>query len=112
MEIPERLRELVDQLGQSLVQALANDPASRAFAQQIQEEGYDIALMLEATVALHRRESEPGEAETGESLEALDEETSIRSILPPPQLAPEPKPDATWSEEDKAFLRTFKIKLD
>ena len=58
MEIPENLREIVDRLGVALVKALANDESSRALVQEIQSYGFDMALMLEATVALHKREAD------------------------------------------------------
>jgi hypothetical protein len=99
MEIPENLREIVDRLGVALVKALANDASSRALVQEIQSYGFDMALMLEATVALHRREeAEPGgdgpEAEPAEGGFTLDQGGT------------------QWSEEDKAFLKTFKIALE
>ncbi len=95
MEIPEHLHELVDQLGKALVQALASDDISRSLAKKIQNEGFEVALMIEATVALHKRD----EAE----LPIPD------SALPPlePEITAVP-----WSDEDRAFLRTFKISLD
>lgn len=89
MDMPEPLRELVDQLGEALVRALATDPASRELVGRIQAQGFDVGLMLEATVALHKRE-EPG-AEAGAS---------------------EPDGPAVWSPEDRAFLKSFKIALD
>lgn len=99
MEIPEHLKEIVDRLGVALVRALANDESSRALVQEIQAHGFDMALMLEATVALHRRNDdesaggeEPGPAADNEF--TLDQEES------------------QWSEEDKAFLKTFKISLE
>jgi hypothetical protein len=101
MEIPEHLREIVDRLGVALVKALANDDESRALVQEIQAYGFDMALMLEATVALHKRSdsapSAEGEAEAGATAEA---EFSLE------------KDTGQWSEEDKAFLRTFKIALE
>jgi hypothetical protein len=105
MEIPEHLREIVDRLGVALVKALANDEQSRALVQEIQSFGFDMALMLEATVALHKREpeseqesgtgEEAGEAPSGEGGYTLDQGGT-------PQ----------WSEEDRAFLKTFKISLE
>jgi len=97
MEIPENLREIVDRLGVALVKALANDEHSRALVQEIQAYGFDMALMLEATVALHKRgeaerEPEAGAAQEGEF--TLDHG------------------EGQWSEEDKAFLKTFKIALE
>ncbi len=95
MEIPEHLHELVDQLGKALVQALATDDASRSLARKIQHEGFEVALMIEAIVALHKRD-------TNEAMEP-----SLESAVPDPELAATP-----WSDEDRAFLRTFKISLD
>jgi|GEM_PF-235431 hypothetical protein len=129
MEIPEKLREIVDRLGVALVRALANDESSRALVQEVQAFGFDMALMLEATVALHRREdpeTDP-DGENGKRDEAdaaPDGEGGKRS-------RDEGDPDAEagsgtgaragftlnptdgqWSEEDKAFLKTFKIALE
>ena len=92
MEIPENLREIVDRLGVALVKALANDASSRALVQEIQAYGFDMALMLEATVALHKRDE--GEAADEDAGFAVD------------------RGEGEWSEEDKAFLKTFKISLE
>jgi len=89
MEIPEHLREIVDRLGVALVKALANDESSRALVQEIQACGFDMALMLEATVALHKR----ADPDAGNGFSMDEGQTQ-------------------WSEEDKAFLKTFKISLD
>ncbi|BDU78485.1 hypothetical protein [Mesoterricola sediminis] len=88
MDIPDNLKALVDRLGESMVRALAQDPEVRTLAREVQEWGYDIALVMEATIALQPRSAleaeEPG--------------------------APEPEA-APWSEEDRAFLRTFRISM-
>ncbi|WP_005037292.1 hypothetical protein [Holophaga foetida] len=97
MEIPERLHELIEQLGQAIMRAMAEDPESRELAKKIQEEGFDVALMVEATVALHRRQPEVGEAPAEPGPD-----------LPPPQNQEED----SWSDEDRAFLRRFKISMD
>jgi len=101
MEIPEQLREIVDRLGVALVKALANDESSRALVQEIQAHGFDMALMLEATVALHKR-GEGGDGDDGE-----DETASQES-----EFTLNPGAGGEWSEEDKAFLKTFKISLE
>ena len=97
MEIPENLREIVDRLGVALVKALANDESSRALVLEIQAHGFDMALMLEATVALHKRHDGEDRGETGDPLEA---EFTLN------------QGGGQWSEEDKAFLKTFKISLE
>lgn len=94
MQIPENLREIVDRLSTAMVQALAKDEATRALARQIQSQGFDIALVLEATVALQPRE----DAEAFEPLS--DAEFTVGH-----------HGGTAWSEEDKAFLRTFRISM-
>jgi len=93
MEIPEHLREIVDRLGHALVEALANDQESRALVMELQAQGFDMALILEATVALRRRETHPG-------AEAPMQDGEFRLGNP-----------EAWSDEDRAFLHTFKISL-
>jgi hypothetical protein len=87
---------MVDRLGNALVEALANDEQSRALVQEIQAHGFEMALLLEATVALRRRED-------------ADLDTEPDGIEDPQDLVNES--GEPWSEEDKAFLRTFKISL-
>lgn len=91
LKIPENLKELVDRLGAAMVAALARDEDTRALARQIQAMGYDLALVVEATVALQPREGGTGPQE-GPGFTLAGEE---------PQ----------WSEADKAFLRTFRISM-
>ena len=99
MEIPEQLREIVDRLGLALVKALANDESSRALVQEIQAHGFDMALMLEATVALHKREDALDSDGEGEN-PSQESGFTLNSG------------QGEWSDEDKAFLKTFKISLE
>lgn len=108
MEIPEDLRQLIDRLGQALVQALVTDGPCRDLARQIQEGGYEVGLMIEATLALHRREkgSSPDEGEPETQMIHLQ-----TSDVPTRMEMPE-REGPRWSEEDRAFLQKFKISLD
>jgi hypothetical protein len=86
MEIPDDIHALVDRLGEAMVEALVNDPRSRELAARLQEKGYDLALVIEATVALTLRRPDGADGEA-----AAEED---------------------FSEDDKAFLRKFKISLE
>jgi len=114
MEIPEKLREIVDRLGVALVRALANDESSRALVQEVQAFGFDMALMLEATVALHKRtDEEHGPDGEGEGAEADPEAEAGPGIGIGIGTGFTINPtEGQWSEEDKAFLKTFKISLE
>ena len=60
-----------------------------------------MALMLEATVALHKRDDAGGAARSAEA-----------GLGRGGGLHPGPRTEGQWSEEDKAFLKTFKISLE
>lgn len=105
MEIPEDLRELVDRLGRALVQALVTDEQCRDLARQIQEHGYEIGLMIEATLALQRREEPATDQDAAPGAPPRVPEESPAAEAPQPETP-------SWSEEDRAFLQKFKISLD
>ncbi len=48
MDLPEDIRSLVNELGDSLVKALAEDDRCRDLAMLIQAKGYELFLVLEA----------------------------------------------------------------
>lgn len=56
MDLPEEIQKLVSDLGDSLLNSLAEDPACRELALRIQECGYDLCLVLEATHAPREEE--------------------------------------------------------
>jgi uncharacterized protein (UPF0335 family) len=98
MEIPEHLRDIVDRLGQALVEAMTTDEQSRALVLEIQSQGFDMALILEATVALRKR--------------IRDEEALLEDEMTEPGMEfVRHESGGQWSDEDKAFLKTFKISL-
>lgn len=104
MEIPEDLRELVDRLGQALVQALVTDEQCRDLARQIQEGGYEVGLMIEATLALRRHEE--GDEDQEAQIIHLQTADDLPRMDVPEREGPQ------WSEDDRAFLQKFKISLD
>lgn len=59
MDGREELPELVGELGEALVRALAEDPECRLLAHQIQALGFGLALSLEASPLGHEEDAEP-----------------------------------------------------
>lgn len=89
MELPERVRQLVSELGDAMAKALATDPRGREITAEIQAQGFDLVLGVEVALALRER----GTPEAARAPTA-------------------PAEDPAWSESDKAFLKTFRIALD
>jgi len=122
METPKEVRSLVDQLGQAFVQAIISDTAGQDIIKQIQETGFEVGIMLEATVALHQKDKEM----EGQEEECDDESMEIAEALAryfsrdysraarrrEPEDSCENIRNFEWSEEDKALLCNFRIRLD
>jgi len=107
-EMSEKVRELIDQLGRAFVQAIATDEAGRELLRQIQDTGFDVGILLEATVALHSKNDEDEDLRRGCPMYEAGSEWRETS-----------EPDVTqaaknfeWSEEDRALLCNFRISLE
>ena len=86
MDLPAHLHQLVSDLGDSLVKALAEDDHCRELAFQIQAKGYGLMLILEASPAVLAQRS--GEEADG------------------------PKATLPFSEDDLRLMQSFKIRMD
>jgi hypothetical protein len=102
-EVPREVKELVDQLGQMFVQALVSDEASRDVLKRIQERGFEVGILVEATVALHCK----GHGDEGGGAPEEDPQEIFRNIMEKTG-----KAEPEWSEEDRAMLCNFRISLD
>lgn len=74
----------MQQLGHAVNESLSESEAIAEVIGEIKREGYDVYLVLEATIGFNRREDSEEESEPGEN-------------------------DYSFSEQDQAFLRALKI---
>jgi hypothetical protein len=58
MELDDRLKELMKQLGVAINESLSESESVSAAMADIREAGYDVFLVLEATIGFHKREGE------------------------------------------------------
>lgn len=71
-----RLRELIQQLGEAIHESVIESEQIAGVVQDIRKQGFDVLLMLEATIGLNEvtsarsRQDEAGEAATEESVAA------------------------------------------
>jgi len=104
MKIPGEIRNLVDKLGQAMVRAVMADEVGRELIQQIQETGFDVGVLLEASVALHPKEPD-------DSNELLENASVMGNQFR--EAADEPgNTNYEWSEQDKALMCSFRISLE
>ncbi len=100
--VEERLKELMQDLGNAINESLSDSERIAAAIGEIKRSGYDVFLVLEATIGFNKRD----ESENGDE-NAEDE-----------QDAPEPtrRVDSTgkfrWTNQDQKFLKALKISVD
>ncbi len=87
----DHLKELMQELGNAINESLSESESMAEVIAAIRQSGYDVYLVLEATIGLNKRKSEGSGAE-------LDTGTPSG---PPSELS--------FTAQDEAFLRALKI---
>jgi len=91
--VDDRLKQLMQRLGEAINESLAESESISEVIGEIRGEGYDVFLVLEATIGLNKREEE-------------DDDSPARGYTTglPDQ--------ASFSEQDHAFLKALKITVE
>lgn len=105
--LDDRLKDLMQDLGNAINESLSDSDRIAEAIGEIKRAGYDVFLVLEATIGFNKRE-EGEEAEDGDLAEIAGELTAG---------PPEPKTRGrsgklSWTSQDQKFLRALKISLD
>ena len=85
-----RLRELIQQLGEAIHESVIESEHIAGVVQDIRKHGFDVLLMLEATIGLNELTTTPAEGEAEET-------------------AGEP---GTFTSHDLHFLRSLRISVE
>jgi hypothetical protein len=97
--VEEKLKVLMQELGNAINESLSDSDRIAAAIGEIRRAGYDVFLVLEATIGFNKRD----EAETAES--QTEGPAEFPSGL-------EPKARIKWTSQDQKFLRALKIAVD
>lgn len=89
-----RLRELIQQLGEAIHESVIESEQIAGVVQDIREYGFDVLLMLEATIGLNEVEKD---GEPGEDAEDENEEKSAPT---------------EFTQNDLSFLRSLRISIE
>lgn len=105
----EKLKVLMQELGNAINESLSDSDRIAAAIGDIRRAGYDVFLVLEATIGFNKRDEDEaeGEGEMGESVEAEIETPTERS----PRRG-ETRARIKWTSQDQKFLRALKIAVD
>lgn len=90
-----RLRTLIRQLGEAIHESVSESEHIAGVVQDIRKQGFDVLLMLEATIGLNEVEEQPG---------VLAEVSSEQQQLE--------TGGAPFSTQDVSFLRSLRISVD
>ena len=100
----EKLKELMQELGNAINESLSDSDRIAAAIGEIKRAGYDVFLVLEATIGFNKRD-ENGEYENEEGeLEAYSET--------PPKRKFESTGKIKLTSQDQKFLKALKIAID
>jgi hypothetical protein len=95
--LDDRLKELMQDLGNAINESLSDSDRIAEAIGEIKKSGYDVFLVLEATIGFNKREDdEPG---------IEPEEAAPRRILGP-------MGKVRWTSQDQKFLKALKISTD
>lgn len=87
-----RLRELIQQLGEAIHESVIESEQIAGVVQDIRKHGFDVLLMLEATIGLNEVTAKDSEAVGGEALEGM--------------------PAGEFTPNDLHFLRSLRISVE
>jgi len=99
--LEDRLKELMQELGNAINESLSDSDRIAAAIGEIKRAGYDVFLVLEATIGFNKRE-ENEEAEEGETIELGSQPEPSRRKVGKIKL----------TTQDQKFLRALKIAID
>lgn len=105
----EKLKELMQELGNAINESLSDSERIAAAIGEIKRAGYDVFLVLEATIGFNKRD------ESSEDEEDLATVMETRFETEFDEESAEGEPAAArlkWTSQDQKFLRALKIAVD
>lgn len=98
----DRLKELMQELGNAINESLSDSDRIAAAIGEIKRAGYDVFLVLEATIGFNKREEAGEEEEIGDTIEIESQPETGRRRVGKIKL----------TSQDQKFLRALKIAID
>jgi hypothetical protein len=106
----EPLKHLMQELGNAINDSLSESDRIAEAIGEIKRAGYDVFLVLEATIGFNKRDEEEAEAEAeaGETPEGADAVPD----RPEPRRGRESAGRVQFTTQDQRFLRALKISVE
>jgi hypothetical protein len=106
--LDDRLKELMHELGVAINESLSDSDRIAAAIGEIKKAGYDVFLVLEATIGFNKREE--GAEDEEEEIEAEQIEPEVPEPAKPRRRFEAAK--IRFTSQDQKFLRELKIAVD
>jgi hypothetical protein len=100
--VDDRLKELMQELGNAINESLSDSDRIAAAIGDIKRAGYDVFLVLEATIGFNKREES----------EDADEPEEVLELEPKPEPGRRKGGKIKLTSQDQKFLRALKISID
>jgi hypothetical protein len=100
--VEEKLKELMQELGNAINESLSDSDRIAAAIGEIKRAGYDVFLVLEATIGFNKRD---------ESGEESEEEVEAEAEAPPKRKF-ESTGKIKLTSQDQKFLKALKIAIE
>jgi hypothetical protein len=97
----DRLKELMQELGNAINESLSDSERIAASIGEIKRAGYDVFLVLEATIGFNKRDEN---AEEDDDEEVVESESRIQEFAAGSKIK--------WTSQDTKFLKALKIAVD
>jgi hypothetical protein len=105
VSVDDKLKELMQELGNAINESLSDSDRIAAAIGEIKRAGYDVFLVLEATIGFNKREETDDEDTEGVQIEGESETAPTVHTF-------ESAGKVKWTSQDHKFLRALKIAID
>ncbi len=95
----DRLKELMQELGNAINESLSDSERIAASIGEIKQAGYDVFLVLEATIGFNKRDEN-----TDEEDDSMEADSEVQEFQTGNKIK--------WTSQDHKFLRALKIAVD
>jgi hypothetical protein len=102
----EKLKVLMQELGNAINETLSDSDRIAAAIGEIRRAGYDVFLVLEATIGFNKRDESADDDEDG------PDESEREMKVGPIEREFEASAKLKWTSQDQKFLRALKIAID
>ena len=111
LNVEEELKQMMQELGNAINESLSESDRIAAAIGEIKHAGYEVFLVLEATIGFNKRED--GELDSADAVTEAEEAAMVEEESPKPVRREFTTAGRIkWTSQDQKFLKALKIAVD